>query len=88
MGVFAGMFGMVSGNYLIYRTMEKRIPLFKRLLTRCLGNVQKISTRLNKIDFSQLRQEVENVKTIAEMISVTQKLVDITRRDLLLTIVL
>jgi len=71
--------GMVSGNCLIHRTMEKSIPSFKRLLTRYLWRVQKICTRLNRVDFPQLRQEVNNVKTTAEMVFITRKLVDIAR---------
>lgn len=88
MSVFAGMFGIVSGNYLIHKTMEKRIPLFKRLLARCLWHAQKICTRLNRVDFSQLRQEVENIKTTAEMLFMAQKLTGVARRDLLSTMVL
>ncbi|PWU15520.1 MAG: hypothetical protein C5B45_02395 [Chlamydiae bacterium] len=81
-GVFAGMFGVISGNYLIHKTMERSVPQFKRLLIRYLYRVQIFCTRLNGINFLQLRQEVKRVKTTAEMISVTQKLVGVAR-DLL-----
>ncbi|KAG6558688.1 hypothetical protein RHOW815_001318 [Candidatus Rhabdochlamydia sp. W815] len=86
MGIFAGIFGMVSGNYLIHKTMEKSIPQFKRLLTRYLWRVQKICMRLNGVDFPQLRQEVKNVKTTAEMVFVTRKLVGIAKKSILVPI--
>ncbi|VHO02772.1 hypothetical protein [Candidatus Rhabdochlamydia sp. T3358] len=87
MGVFAGVFGMVSGNYLIHKTMEKSIPQFKRLLTRYLYRIQIFCTRLNGIKFPQLRQDVQNVKTTADMVSITQKLVGIAK-GLLPTVIL
>lgn len=87
MGMFAGMFGMISGNYLIHKTMERSIPSFKRLLTRYLSYVQNIYMQLNRMDFSQLRQEVENVETPTEMISIMRKLVGIAK-NLLPTMVL
>ncbi|HEV3269559.1 MAG TPA: hypothetical protein VGZ69_02800 [Candidatus Rhabdochlamydia sp.] len=79
MGVFAGMFGMVSGNYLIHKTMERSIPQFKRLLTRYLYRAQIFCTQLKEVNFPQLRQEVKNVKTTAEMVIITRKLVGIAR---------
>ena len=79
MGVVIGMFGMISGDYLIRITMEKRIPQFKRLLIYYLNHVQTFCTRLNEVDFPRLSQEVENVNTIVEMVSIIRKLFGIAK---------
>ncbi|MGL4540283.1 MAG: hypothetical protein ACRCU0_04825 [Candidatus Rhabdochlamydia sp.] len=83
MGVFAGMFGMISGNYLIHKTMEKSIPSFKNLVGRYLLHIE---SRLKSVDIPQLRQEVESVKNAAEMFAMLRRLSSIAR-DLLPTIV-
>lgn len=83
MGVFAGMFGMISGNYLIHKTMEKSIPSFKNLVGRYLLHVE---NRFKSVNISQLRQEVESIKNAAEMVAMLRRLSSIAK-DLLPTMV-
>lgn len=81
-GMAAGMFGMVSGNYLIHKTMEKSIPQFKNWVGSYLLRVE---NRLKSMDIPQLRQEVESIKNAAEMVAIVKKLISIAK-DLLPTV--
>lgn len=79
-GIFTGLFGVVTGNFLIKKVLQEHIPHCKNYLNSCLSHIQSVRTEANKVNINQLKTDLNSADTVDEMVLVLQRLVSIVRR--------